>query len=77
MVLYVFIGYGNGLEDAGWCAWTGNMVNANRIEGIMHSFYSGGATLSPYIATAMITKAELPCKLFLLYKYIPFLTSPI
>ena len=59
VVLYIFIGYGNGLEDAGWCAWVGNMTNANRLQGFMHAFYAGGATLSPYIATAMITKAGL------------------
>ncbi|KAF2101051.1 putative MFS transporter [Rhizodiscina lignyota] len=60
VVLFILVGFGNGLEDAGWCAWIGNMVNANRIQGFLHSFYAGGATISPLIATAMVTKAGLP-----------------
>jgi fucose permease len=60
IVLYIFVGFGNGLEDAGWCAWTGNMINANRIQGFLHAFYSTGGTISPLIATAMTTKGGLP-----------------
>jgi hypothetical protein len=33
VVFFIFAGFGNGLEDAAWCAWTGNMVNANRVQG--------------------------------------------
>ena len=60
VVFYVLVGFGNGLEDAAWCAWTGNMINANRIQGILQAFYALGATLSPTIATAMVTKSGLP-----------------
>lgn len=60
VVVFIIVGFGNGLEDAAWCAWTGNMVNANRIQGILQAFYSGGATVSPLIATAMTNKAGLP-----------------
>lgn len=60
VVVYVIVGFGNGLEDAAWCAWTGNMVNANRIQGVLHAFYSSGGTISPLIATSMITKNGLP-----------------
>lgn len=49
-----------GLEDAGYCAWLGNMVNANRLQGFLHGCYSLGATLGPTIATSMIVKAGLP-----------------
>ena len=34
VVFFIFAGFGNGLEDAAWCAWTGNMVNANRVQGM-------------------------------------------
>ncbi|MBE7182506.1 MAG: MFS transporter, partial [Terriglobus roseus] len=60
IAVYAIIGYGNGLEDSGWCSWTGNMVNANRIQGFLHAFYSLGGTISPLIATSMINKSGLP-----------------
>ena len=49
-----------GLEDAAWCPWLGNMVNANRIQGLLQACYSLGATLGPTIATSIIVKAGLP-----------------
>lgn len=33
VVFFIFAGFGNGLEDAAWCAWTGNMVSANKVQG--------------------------------------------
>lgn len=55
VVIFVFAGFGNGLADAGWCAWTGNMVSANKVQGFLQAFYSLGATISPLIATSMVT----------------------
>jgi hypothetical protein len=49
-----------GLEDAAWSSWLGNMVNANHIQGFLHASYSLGATFGPTIATSMIVKAGLP-----------------
>jgi fucose permease len=49
-----------GLEDAAWSSWLGHMVNANRLQGLLHSCYSLGATLGPTIATSMIVKVGLP-----------------
>jgi hypothetical protein len=60
VVMFIFAGFGNGLADAAWCAWTGNMVSANKVQGFLQSFYSLGATISPLIATSMITQANLP-----------------
>jgi fucose permease len=60
VVVYVLAGLGNGLEDAAWNAWVGVMANTNEMLGILHAFYGFGATLSPLIATSMITKAHLP-----------------
>jgi hypothetical protein len=28
VVMFIFVGFGNGLEDAAWCAWIGNMASA-------------------------------------------------
>ena len=53
-------GYGNGLEDSAWNAWVGNMHHANELLGLLHGAYGLGATVSPLIASAMVTKANLP-----------------
>ncbi|KAF2668048.1 MFS general substrate transporter [Microthyrium microscopicum] len=60
IVIYIFSGFGGGLADAGWNAWVANMANVNEIMGFLHAFYGLGATLSPLIATSLITKAHLP-----------------
>ncbi|KAL2008228.1 hypothetical protein VTN00DRAFT_8210 [Thermoascus crustaceus] len=54
LVAYVFVGLGNGLIDAAWNAWIGDMVNANTLMGFLHAFYGLGATVSPTIATGII-----------------------
>ena len=51
-------GFGNGLADAAWNAWIGNMANPNEVLGFLHAFYGLGAVLSPLIATTMITKGN-------------------
>lgn len=53
-------GFGNGLADAAWNAWIGNMANANEVLGFLHASYGLGATIAPLIATTMITKSNLP-----------------
>jgi fucose permease len=60
VVFFVLAGFGNGLADAGWNAWVGNMANANEVLGFLHGFYGLGATIAPLIATTMITKGNLP-----------------
>ncbi|MCJ1311950.1 hypothetical protein MMC25_005624 [Agyrium rufum] len=62
VLVFVFIlaGFGNGLEDAAWNAWMGNMQRANEILGFLHGAYGLGAVLSPLIATTMITKDDAP-----------------
>lgn len=59
VVVFILAGFGNGIEDAAWNAWIGDMASANEILGFLHGFYGLGATLSPLIATTMITKADL------------------
>ncbi|TVY16730.1 hypothetical protein LARI1_G004638 [Lachnellula arida] len=51
-------GFGNGLEDGGWNSWIGNMENANELLDLLHGAYGAGGTISPLIATAMVTKGN-------------------
>lgn len=60
VIVFILAGFGNGLEDAAWNAWVGNMEMANEVLGFLHGFYGLGATISPLIATTMITKGNLP-----------------
>jgi fucose permease len=59
-IIFVFSGFGNGLEDGAFNAWIGNMESANQLLGFLHGAYGLGATISPLVATAMITKGNLP-----------------
>ncbi|KIW06547.1 uncharacterized protein PV09_02977 [Verruconis gallopava] len=59
VVFFALSGFGNGLEDAAWNAWIGNMANANEVLGFLHGFYGLGATIAPLVATTMITKSNL------------------
>ncbi len=58
-IIFMVAGFGNGLEDGGWNAWVGNMENANELLGFLHGAYGLGATVSPLVATAMVTKGHL------------------
>ncbi|KAK7549382.1 major facilitator superfamily domain-containing protein [Phyllosticta citricarpa] len=60
VVTFMLAGFGNGIQDAGWNAWMGAMANANEVLGVLHGFYSLGATLSPLLATSMVVSAKLP-----------------
>ncbi|KAL5365058.1 major facilitator superfamily domain-containing protein [Aspergillus floccosus] len=59
VVSFIFAGFGNGLADAAWNAWIGNMADANQMLGFLHGLYGVGAVLSPIIATSLITRAHL------------------
>jgi len=59
-VVMLVTGFGNGIEDSAWNAWVGNMQNANELLGLLHGAYGLGATISPLVATAMVTKGKLP-----------------
>ena len=60
IIAFMVSGFGNGLLDAAWNAWVGNMANANEVLGLLHGCYGLGATLSPLIATTLVTKARWP-----------------
>ncbi|KAL8841616.1 MAG: hypothetical protein Q9170_000830 [Blastenia crenularia] len=59
VAILALAGLGNGLADAAWNAWIGNLAHTNQLLGLLHGFYGLGATISPLISTSMITKANL------------------
>lgn len=57
---FILAGFGNGVADAAWNAWIGNLANSSELLGFLHASYGLGGTVSPLIATTMITKSHLP-----------------
>jgi fucose permease len=51
--MYILVGFGNGVVDAAWSAWIGNMANSHEVSGILQAFYALGATVAPLIATTI------------------------
>ena len=60
VAILVLTGLGNGLLDAGWNAWVGNLAQANELLGFMHGCYGLGATISPLIIAALVNTYHLP-----------------
>lgn len=60
VVAYALAGFGTGVSDAAWNAWIGNLAQANETLGFLHALYGVGGTISPLIATNMITRGNLP-----------------
>ncbi|KFA61196.1 hypothetical protein S40285_08978 [Stachybotrys chlorohalonatus IBT 40285] len=56
---YAITGLGNGIGLAAWNSFIGNLDRANELLGFMHATYGAGATVSPLIATTMITQGQL------------------
>ena len=59
MTILAVAGVSNGLLDAAWNAWIGTLDHTNQLLGLLHGCYGLGATISPLIATSMITKGHL------------------
>ncbi|CDM31412.1 hypothetical protein DTO013E5_434 [Penicillium roqueforti] len=57
VIMYVLVGLGSGFHNAAWNVWIGNMANSHEVLGFFHGFFGVGATISPLIATSLITKA--------------------
>lgn len=57
VIMYIFVGLGSGIQNAGWNVWISSMANSHEVLGCFHGFYGIGATISPFIATSVITKA--------------------
>lgn len=55
VIAYCVSGFGNGLLEAAWNTWAGNLRNQNEIMGLLHGFYGLGGMICPTVATAMIS----------------------
>ncbi|KAF4976131.1 hypothetical protein FZEAL_7150 [Fusarium zealandicum] len=53
VVMYAIVGMGNGLDDAAWCSFIGQMANSHEMSGILQACYALGATIAPLVATAL------------------------
>ncbi len=59
VTILALAGVGNGLLDAAWNAWVGTLDHTNQLLGLLHGCFGLGATISPLIATTMVTKGHL------------------
>ncbi len=59
VAILVVVGVANGILDGAWNAWISQFPSTNQLLGLMHGCYGLGATISPLIATTMITKYGL------------------
>lgn len=57
---FMIAGFGNGINDAAWNVWLGNLDRSSELLGFLHAFYGVGGVIAPFISTAMITKGGLP-----------------
>jgi fucose permease len=55
---YAICGFGNGIIEASWNSWVGNLDHANEIMGILQSCYGLGGILCPSIFTAIINSGR-------------------
>lgn len=56
VIMYIFVGLGSGIQNAGWNVWISSLANSHEVLGCFHGFYGVGATVSPLVATTLITK---------------------
>jgi MFS family permease len=77
VVVFSLAGFGNGLADAAWNAWMGNMDSPNQVLGFLHASYGLGAVLSPLVATTMITKGSRLRWYYFYYVMVSFSKSHI
>ncbi|EFY91605.1 hypothetical protein MAC_02490 [Metarhizium acridum CQMa 102] len=56
---FILAGFGNGVADAAWNAWVGNLASSSELLGLLHACYGVGGAVSPTIATTLIAKANL------------------
>ena len=77
VISFMLAGLGNGLEDSAWNAWIGAMTNANEVLGFLHGFYGVGGVIAPLIATALITKLDVPWYYWYYFMVDPSLSANI
>lgn len=60
VIAYIFAGIANGLHEAAWNAYIGNLQKSSEILGLLHGVYGVGAVISPLVATNLITRQHVP-----------------
>lgn len=60
LLAVAFSALGIGLLDGSWCAWVGNMENANFLSGLLHGSFSVGAAAGPLLAGTMMSAGLRP-----------------
>jgi fucose permease len=56
--MFIFVGMGNGLADAAWCAFIGQMEKSHEMSGMLQACYAFGATVGPLLTTALATDSQ-------------------
>lgn len=56
VAVYALVGLGCGAKQAAWNSFVGGMHRANELLGLLHGFYGLGATITPVIASILITR---------------------
>lgn len=59
-ILFMFTGFGSGIEDSAYNAWVGNMHQTNELLGIIHGAFGLGGTVAPIVASTMVAKLKMP-----------------
>ncbi|KAL4958108.1 MFS general substrate transporter [Aspergillus filifer] len=59
VIAYIFAGTANGLHEAAWNTYIGNMEKSSEILGMLHGIYGLGAVISPLVATDLVTKLNV------------------
>ncbi|KAL4794843.1 MFS general substrate transporter [Aspergillus venezuelensis] len=59
VIAYIFAGTANGLHEAAWNTYIGNMENSSEILGMLHGIYGLGAVISPLVATNFVTRENV------------------
>lgn len=57
---FILAGLGNAVNASAWSAWLGSLAQPSELLGILHACYGLGGVISPFISTAMLTRASLP-----------------
>lgn len=60
VLAFILAGFANGIANAAWNTWVGNLANSSEILGILHAMYGAGGVVSPLVSTSMVTKGHLP-----------------
>ncbi|KAL4938923.1 hypothetical protein BDV06DRAFT_45924 [Aspergillus oleicola] len=59
VIAYIFAGTANGLHEAAWNTYIGNMEKSSEVLGMLHGVYGLGAVISPLVATNLVTRENV------------------